>query len=154
MITPLFLDVNAYYNISKNFISPATPVQVIARGDVPIHEVVTTLSPGDTLNTQTYLNFGSVDTYGFDLGINYYLTDNLSVALNYSYFNFLLDKDDLGNDGDGDGVVEDTDLPINTPNHKGSIALNYSRKKLFGSIFTRWVPEYSFFSGENVASRY
>ena len=48
--------------------------------------------------------------------------------------------------------MTDTDLPINTPAHKGSLALNYSGKKLFGSVFGRYVQAYDFYSGINVAA--
>ena len=92
-----------------------------------------------------------VVTYGADLGLNYYFTNVLSLALNYSYFSFNLDRDNLDNDGNKDGKVTDTDLPINTPAHKGSLAVNYSGKKFFGSVFTRYVQAYDFYSGINVA---
>jgi iron complex outermembrane receptor protein len=94
-----------------------------------------------------------VDTYGLDLGLNYLLTKRLSLALNYSYFDFNLDKKDLKNDGNRNGVVTDTDLPLNTPTHKLSLALNYSSNKFFGSVFTRWVDAYDFFSGINTAAK-
>ena len=154
----LFIDGNAYYNFSKDFLSPAinlaTPagVTVTHRGGRPIQEVLPGTPETGAAFLLTYLNFGNVDTYGLDLGINYLLTKNLSLNLNYSYFGFSLDKNDLSNDGNRDGVVVDTDLPINTPEHKLSLALNYSKSRLFGSIFMRWVDAYDFFSGINVAA--
>jgi iron complex outermembrane receptor protein len=93
-----------------------------------------------------------VQTYGADLGVTYAFTPQLSAALNYSWFGYSLDKNDLANDGNKDGRVTDLDLPINTPANKASVALNYSSSKWFGSIFTRWVERYNFFSGINVAS--
>ena len=44
------------------------------------------------------------------------------------------------------------DLPINTPAHKGNLALNYSGKKLFGSEFPRYVQAYDFYSGINMVA--
>ena len=73
------------------------------------------------------------------MGLSYYLTPALSVVANYSWFGFKLDKNDLRNDGNGDKKVTDVDLPINTPAHKGSLAVNYSGKKSFGSVFGRYV---------------
>lgn len=154
----LFIDGNAYYNISKDFLSPsiniATPagVTVVKRGDQPIQEVLPGTPEVGSSFLLTYLNFGDVDTYGVDLGINYLLTKNLTLALNYSYFGFSLDKNDLSNDGNRNGTVTDTDLPINTPAHKLSLALNFSASRFFGSIFTRWVDAYDFFSGINTAA--
>lgn len=156
----LFLDANAYYNISQDFLSPAinladpaNGVLVTQRGDTPMTE----FQPGTATEAGspvvlTYVNFGNVNTYGVDVGVNYYFNDNINLAVNYSYFDFSLDEDDESNDGNRDGEVTPTDLPINTPNHKGSIALNLSTGKWFGSIFTRWVQEYDFFSGSHVAA--
>ncbi|WP_245318852.1 TonB-dependent receptor [Hymenobacter elongatus] len=85
--------------------------------------------------------------------MSYYLSNALSLALNYSWFGYKLDTGDLRNDGNKDGKVQaQVDLPINTPAHKMSLAVNYSQKKFFGSVFTRWVQAYDFFSGINVAA--
>lgn len=156
----LFLDANAYYNISKDFLSPALNIADPANGILVTERdgtPLTELQPGFATEfgsplVLTYINFGSVDTYGLDVGINYYFNDNINLAVNYSYFSYNLDKDDMSNDGNRDGVVTDRDLPINTPEHKGSIALNMSTGKWFGSIFTRWVQEYDFFSGSHIAA--
>jgi len=146
----LFLDVNAYYNLSENFLSPALVLTgVTQRGNEPISNFQA-VNPGALV--LTYVNFGKVDTYGFDMGLNYYVTNKFNIALNYSYFGFSLDKEDPANDFRGTGQVLDTDLPINTPANKLSLALNYSSKRWFGSIFTRWVEAYDFFSGINVAA--
>lgn len=149
----LFLDVNAYYNQSKNFLSPLKNISatspVAKRGDTPIGEVV----PGSTgAFVLTYLNFGSVDTYGADLGLNYYINDKHRVSFNYSYFDFNIDENDLANDGDRNGVVTKTDLPINTPKHKMGLGYFYSSDKFYGSLYGRYVDQYDFFSGINIAA--
>lgn len=160
----LFIDVNAYYNTSENFLSPLINIganpnpttirrTVSKRGDEPISKSVAGVPDTGTATILTYLNFGKVHNSGFDLGVNYYFTNSFSVGLNYSYFNFELDKNDKNNDGDRNGIINNLDLPINTPKQKGSVALNYSGKKFFGSLFTRWVQTYDFFSGINVAAR-
>jgi iron complex outermembrane receptor protein len=154
----LFLDFNAYYNFSENFLSPLINIatlgrRVTQRGDVAMSEVIPgTPATGATV-VLTYVNFGKVNTYGFDLGATYYLSNNISIAANYSFFDFDLDKKDLTNDANRNGVVTDDDLPINTPKHKGSVALNLSQAKYFGSVFVRWVDEYDFFSGINIAAK-
>ena len=159
-VTPkFFIDANAYYNRSQNFLSPAINIatlgrKVVKRGDTPMSQVVPGTPEAGAAFVLTYVNFGQVDTYGADLGLSYYLNSSLSLALNYSYFGFTLDHSDLNNDGNKDGKVQDeTDLPINTPTHKGSFAVNYSGKKFFGSVFTRWVQAYDFYSGINVAAK-
>jgi outer membrane receptor for ferrienterochelin and colicins len=158
LLDKLFVDANAYYNISQNFLSPAINIatngrRVVKRGDTPMSQVIPGTPEAGAATVLTYVNFGEVTTYGADLGLSYYLTNALSVALNYSWFSYQLDHDNLGNDGNKDGKVQDEiDLPINTPKHKGSLAVNYSGKKVFGSVFTRWVQAYDFFSGINVAA--
>lgn len=150
----LFIDTNAYYNQSDNFISPlvnvaaAGPVTLV--GSTPIGELV----PGSNgAFILSYLNFGSVDTYGVDLGLNYYFNDNLRAVFNYSYFGRTLDKNDLNNDGNLDGRVLESELPINTPNNKFSAGLHYNKGKFYSAMYGRFVQKYDFFSGINVAAK-
>ena len=101
----------------------------------------------------TYVNFGNVKTYGFDASVSYAFTNYLSSTLNYSFFGYDLDKTDLANDGNKDGKVNESDLPINTPAHKMSLGVNYSKNRFYGGVFGRWVQAYDFFSGINVAAK-
>lgn len=149
----LYLDVNAYYNISENFLSPLIQIAtngrtVTHRGTRPITDF--TASGASIL---TYVNFGQVNTFGADFGISYQLSDKVSTRLNYSYFDFSLDETDLKNDSNKDGKVLTTDLPLNTPTNKFSVAMNYASGKLYGSILARYVEKYDFFSGKNVAAK-
>lgn len=153
----LFVDANAYYNISENFISPLTPLfnftnptgPIVAteRGGVPVSEFG--VANGVTL---TYLNFGRVNTWGFDLGLNYYINDNFNFGLNYSYFDYDLRTDDMDNDSNNDGEVTETDLLINTPRHKVNLSFNFNKGRFFGTALMRWVEAYDFFSGINIAA--
>lgn len=148
-----FFEANAYYNMSEDFLSPLINISatspVATRGGTPIGEVI----PGsDGSFVLTYLNFGQVDTYGADLGINYFLNDKNRLSFNYSYFDYSLDTDDLANDGNRDGVVLETELPINTPKNKFGIGYYYTGSKFFGSLYGRYVQEYDFFSGINIAA--
>ena len=149
----LFLDANAYYNISKDFLSPLTIVGVATkRGDADIVDVQSGYAIWNGL-VGTYINFGQVNTYGFDLGATYYFNSKLSATLNYSYFDWSVDEDDPENDFNNDGTVNFLDILVNAPNHKVGLGLNYSGEKLFGSIFARWVEEYDYFSSFQIASR-
>ncbi len=152
----LFIDTNAYYNQSDNFISPLVNVSGTATGnfvthvgDQPIGELIEGSNGAVVL---TYLNFGHVDTYGLDVGLNYYFSDSFRTAFNYSYFDRSLDTDDMANDGNLDGKVLESELPINTPNHKFSLGFHYNQGNFYGSIFGRYVQKYDFFSGINVAA--
>lgn len=148
----LFLDANAYYNISKDFLSPLTIIGVATqRGDQPIEEVQSGFGIWNGL-VGTYINFGEVNTYGFDIGLNYYLSPEFSASLNYSYFDYSVDEENTDNDFNGDGEVNFLDILVNAPNHKLGLGLNYSGSKWFGAVFTRWVQEYNYFSSFQIAS--
>ncbi|MHA6246297.1 TonB-dependent receptor domain-containing protein [Pontibacter sp. CAU 1760] len=152
-----YLDANAYYNMSRNFLSPAINIAsqgrtVTHRGSTPMSEVIPGAPDAGAGFLLTYVNFGEVDTYGADLGLTYAPTQALNFVANYSYFGYKIDKDDLNNDGNKDGKVNQFDLSINAPANRFSLAANYSQGRFFGSVFTRWVQEFDFFSGINVAA--
>jgi iron complex outermembrane receptor protein len=141
----LFIDFNAYYNFTKDFISPlvaiATPGNgnpVVLRGGQDINQLQA-LGGSYVL---TYLNVGKINTYGADLGLNYYFNNNLSLTFNYSYFNYEVKEGNISTD----------QLFLNTPRNKIGVGLNYYGEKFFGSIFGRWAQSYNFFSGINVRS--
>ena len=148
----LFIDANTYYNISKDFLSPVTVVGVAThRGDTPISEVQSGFGVYGGL-VATYVNFGEVNTYGFDFGTTYYFTPELSGTFNYSYFDYTVDEKNLDNDFNRDGVVNFLDVLVNAPTHKAGAGLNYSGKKFFGNIYARWVQKYNYFSSFQIAS--
>ncbi|GJM35683.1 MAG: hypothetical protein DHS20C18_46840 [Saprospiraceae bacterium] len=148
-----FLDANAYYNISKDFLSPVTVIGVAThRGSTPIEEVQDGFAFYNGL-VATYVNFGEVNTYGVDLGFTYYFTPQLSGNFNYSYFDYSVDENDLDNDFDKNGTVNFLDILVNSPNHKLGAGLNYSGSQFFGGLFVRWVESYDYFSSFQIASQ-
>ena len=156
----LFLDADVYYNWSENMISPIINIVpngtkdgpvVTHRGDRPITDFTQGPKPGSTIYTN--INFGLVQTYGFDVGLNYYFSDHYNLTLNYSWFDYNLDKNDLRNDANGDGKVTDNDLSINTPKNKISSAINVIYRKFYGTLYARWIQKYDFFSGRNIAAK-
>lgn len=179
----LFFDANAYYNISENFLSPSINIapdreffdhdnnpatanipKIVGYATQRGREAIgnfTTVTPITTdpnsekgANTAlTYVNFGQVNTYGFDASLSYAFTTSITGMINYSYFGFDLNDTDLANDGNKDGKVNESDLPINTPEHKLGMGVNYTGKKFFANVFGRWVQQYDFFSGINVAAK-
>ncbi|WP_026232334.1 TonB-dependent receptor [Neolewinella persica] len=149
----LFIDANTYFNKSRDFLSPVTVVGVTTeRGDTPIADVQDAFAVYGGL-VATYVNFGEINTYGLDIGLTYYFTPELSTYVNYSYFDYSADEDNLDNDFNNDGVVNFLDLLVNAPTHKMGAGLNYSGDKWFGSLFGRWVQEYDYFSSFQIASR-
>jgi outer membrane receptor for ferrienterochelin and colicins len=74
-----FIDANAYYNISRDFLSPVTVVGVAThRGNTPMSQVQSGFAIYNGL-VATYVNFGEVNTYGFDLGATYYFNPRFNV---------------------------------------------------------------------------
>lgn len=148
----LFLDANAYYNISEDFLSPLQVLGVASlRGDTPIAEVQDGFAFYNGL-VASYVNFGQFDTYGFDLGLTYYFNPEWSLAVNYSHFNYEIDEDNLENDFDGNGVVNELDLLVNAPNNKGSVGLSYRGERFNATFFSRWVQEFNYYSSFQIAS--
>lgn len=149
----LFLDANAYYNISNDFLSPLAVLGVATqRGNTPIQEVQSGFAIYNGL-VASYINFGEFNTYGLDLGLTYYFKPELSATLNYSLFDYSIDEDNLENDFDNNGTVNFLDLLVNAPNHKANLNIAYRGDKFFGSLFTRWVEEFDYFSSFQIASR-
>ncbi len=152
-VSKLYVDANAFYNRSKDFLSPVTVVGVTTeRGDQPISEVQSGFGVYGGL-VATYINFGEVDTYGFDIGLNYAVTKSLSLNFNYSYFDYYVDEDNMENDFNNDGEVNKLDVLVNAPTNRAGFGINYTGDKLFGTIFTRWVQEYDYFSSFQIAAK-
>lgn len=88
---------------------------------------------------RTYSNVGNVDTQGIDLGVQYFVTDWLSVQLSYSWFDFEIKDND-------DPRIEEVLLP-NTPEHKGSVSVSFAKKAWTASVAARWVEGFRWAAG-------
>ncbi|MEJ8804405.1 TonB-dependent receptor [Pontibacter sp. H249] len=156
----LFIDLSSWYSKSEDFISPLTAVtplagkeKVIKKGDQDVSERSSNL-----LNYYlTYLNYGNVNSWGTDFGLNYYINDFFSIGAKYSYFNSdITDTDNLDNDANGDKVVSVAESSLNAANHRYNFnftARNLFDKKFFGSVNVRILPEYDFYSGSQIAAK-
>jgi outer membrane receptor for ferrienterochelin and colicins len=148
----LYTDINAYYNINKDFLSPVTVIGVTTqRGDTPIEEVQAAYSVYNGL-VATYINFGEVNTYGADFSLTYSFSPEWSMTANYSYFDYSFDEDNTENDFNNDGEVNFLDFLVNAPKNKGGLGLNYYGSRFFGSVFGRTVQKYNYFSSFQIAS--
>ena len=152
LVENLYTDVNAYYNVNKDFLSPVTVIGVATeRGDTPIEEVQAGYAGLNGL-VATYINFGEVNTYGADLSLTYSISPEWSMTANYSYFDYSFDEDNTDNDFNNDGEVNFLDFLVNAPKNKGGLGLNYYGSRFFGSIFGRAVQQYNYFSSFQIAS--
>ena len=164
MGSKLYVDVNAYYAASTNFLSPAITVggRALTVGDIPIPGN-TLLIPG-TVNTagilsgaafSTYFNYGQVKSYGLDLGVNYYFSDKVSLALKYSWFGSDITKDNIKNDANRDGYVSLEERSLNAPKNRiaGTLSFqNLANTKLFINLSARWVQQFDMYSGNQIAT--
>lgn len=87
----------------------------------------------------TYRNFGEIDYFGIDIGMEYLLTNNWRVVANYSHI-----SDDSWLDLDRN---DDFDIYLNAPRNKYMLATNYTDRKWTGEIRYRFVEGFPIESG-------
>jgi iron complex outermembrane receptor protein len=161
----LYFETTGWIANSQNFLSPAVSLfavnmetlaiegeQIITRGGEPI--------PAEFGNLHiTYLNYGQVQTWGADFGLNYAITKNISVGAKYMYFDSdILDEgkfDDEENLQNLPAATVESLQTLNAPNNRANANISFSNllnNKLFASFNVRWVPEYDFISGQQRAT--
>jgi len=89
---------------------------------------------------RTYANVGLVDTQGVDFGLQYFITHQLNVQLNYSWFDYkIVEAGDLKD-------LQEILLP-NTPTNKASLGITYLAKNWSVSAAGRWVQGFQWSTG-------
>ncbi|MFG6686638.1 TonB-dependent receptor plug domain-containing protein [Mariniflexile sp. HNIBRBA6329] len=154
----LWVDANAYYGTSKNFITPPLPLGGRA---LSLDGIALTHNPNfagtennGTLqgaNFFTFFNYGKAKVYGLDVGVNYTISASVELALKYSWLNAEFDENDANNDG----VKGPNEKSINAPNHRGVAMLmvkDLCKEHLALSFGARMVQKYDFYSGSQVGS--
>ncbi|PTX41482.1 iron complex outermembrane receptor protein [Christiangramia gaetbulicola] len=157
-IQKVWIDANAFYGSSKNFITPAMPVggRAISVNEIEVEHnpVFAGTVSNDTLRGAsffTFFNYGKAQVYGLDLGISYYITPSVNLALKYSWLNAEFEE----NDANKDGQISDNEKSLNAPNHRGVAQLTVEdllKERLSLSLGARMVQEYDFYSGNQVGS--
>ncbi len=85
----------------------------------------------------SYANAGEVTETGVELGIGAYLTDEVRVDGSYTFFDFKVKAQQVGD------ILEP-----NTPKHKATLGLSYSGRQGFeASVSGRWVEGYQWAAG-------
>lgn len=84
----------------------------------------------------SYANAGEVDTEGFEIAANYYLTNSWILDFNYSWFDFDVKQQALG----------DVLLP-NAPEHKFNAGVGYRGQRFDASLKYRWVDDFFWAAG-------
>lgn len=159
----LYIDVNGYYGRTENFLSPAITVggRALSVGNINI-PTQNLLLPGTVTNNalagsafSTYFNYGQVDAWGIDLGINYYFTKDISLGIKYSYFNSDITDDNIKNDANRDGFVSTEEKSLNTPKNRVATTLSFQNlmnKKLYVNLSMRAVESFDFYSGSQIGT--
>ncbi|MCX8480731.1 MAG: TonB-dependent receptor plug domain-containing protein, partial [Sediminibacterium sp.] len=162
----LYIDADCYLSASKNFVSPAVsiPGRIYKLGDyiIPISKLSTAGTTneagilGNNANFLSYLNYGDVTSLGFDIGLKYIFSENIQTFLKYSWFGSgIIDSTHIHNDANRDGYVSKEESALNAPAHRITWQLimdNFLIKHLNMEIGIRWLPEYDFYSGNQIAT--
>ncbi len=90
------------------------------------------------LGAVSYTNFGAVDTQGVDLGVNWGLADDWTLAFNYSWFDFEIQDSRAG--------LDRLLLP-NSPENKAAVSVSYVGERFDGSLSYRWSDEFRWVVG-------
>ncbi|QYA26128.1 TonB-dependent receptor [Gramella sp. MT6] len=154
----IWLDANAYYGVSKNFITPALPVggRALSLNGIEVNHnpVFAGTISNDTLQGAsffTFFNYGKAKVYGLDLSVTYYLASSINLALKYSWLNADFEE----NDANRDGQITQDEKSINAPNHRAVAQLTVDellKDRLSLSLGTRIIQQYDFYSGNQIGS--
>ena len=157
-IKKLWVDANAYYGTSKNFITPSLPVfgrALSVNGiDVTHNPIFAGTVKNDTLQGATFFtffNYGKAKIYGLDLGLFYSLMPTVELALKYSWIDASFEE----NDANKDGVIGPEEKSLNAPNHRVVSSLTVQdlfNERLTLSIGLRVVQKYDFYSGNQLGT--
>lgn len=154
----IWVDANAFYGTSKNFITPSLPVggRAISVNSIEVNHnpnFAGTVS-NDTLRGASFLtffNYGKARVYGLDIGMSYALFPSVLLEFKYSWLDGKFEE----NDANRDGVITEDEKSLNAPNHRGVALLtvdNLFKQRLALTLATRFVQKYDFFSGNQVGS--
>lgn len=128
----LFITVDGYFNILRDFITDLAPG---VHPDFPEPVVL----PGDTVLRAiwSYSNAGKVTERGTEVAVNYYLSDEWIIDVNYAWFDF--------------SVVEKGDKDIllpNAPKHKLNGGITFrSAAGLSANLSMKYVPSFAWAAG-------
>jgi iron complex outermembrane receptor protein len=138
----LFLTVDVYHNGLKDFISD------LGAGFSGISPDIITRKSYKTGNDTSfshavwsYKNVGRVNEYGYEVAANYYVTDEIIVDANYSYFQFEIDKKTVS-------AADAEQIQPNSPRWKSNAGITYQSKNNYDvALKIKYVPSYHWSAG-------
>jgi iron complex outermembrane receptor protein len=158
----ILITTDIYYNRLNDFITTLSPgvndsyppYQVPDGIDPDYHEIIegsiqdalgpgysafTSLPDGSYAMVYSFGNAGSVDEWGVEIGLNYYLGQAITIGGSYTYFDFDI-KEASASVG--------PNLSPNTPEHKLSIRLDYTQpEKLDLGLKIKYVDRFEWKTG-------
>jgi len=158
----LYVDVNYYNGLSKNFFSPSIAVggRALLVGDrnVTQNPNFAGVVVNDTLKNasfSTIFNFGDVKVYGFDIGLSYSFSKIVNLEIQYSWIGSDITKGSIENDANKDGFVAADEKSLNAPKNRGVVILSFQnlcKQKMFVNVSARCVAQYDFYSGNQIST--
>lgn len=135
----LYLDINGYYSVYKNFIGDirvVRPEGSAQAGEESGEDAILTTSPDNETYTVYQLPMNAtqnVSSYGGTVGLAYYFNNKYSATANYTYA-------DLNTDNLSDDIIPG----FNTPNHKINVGVKGRKvwKNLGFAANFQWVDNY------------
>ncbi len=126
----LFVTLDGYYNELSDFITDLTPgVNPAYHGQENIGGVLRTV--------WSYGNAGKVTESGFELGLNYFLSDSWVLDANYSFFDFQILEQSVN-----------SELLPNTPKHKLNGGFTFRQgNQLEVGLSVKYVPSFDWAAG-------
>jgi iron complex outermembrane receptor protein len=159
----LYIDINYFNGLSKNFFTPSIGVggRALYVGDIPVRHPENSagiVTSSDTLKGaqfSTVFNFGDVKVYGIDAGLTYTFNKFISLSVNYSWLGSDISEGHADNDANRDDTVSADERSLNSPAHRGFGSLNFQnlcKQKLYMNISARYVDQYDFYSGSQIST--
>ncbi len=158
----LYVDINYYNGLSKNFLSPTQSIggRALFVGEIPVthNPAFAGVVVNDTLKNASFLtffNYGDVRAYGLDVGLNYSFNKFISLAVKYSWFGSDITEDNIKNDANKDGYISLEEKSLNAPKNRGVAILSFQnlcKQKMFINIAARFVEQYDFYSGSQIGT--
>jgi len=127
----VFVTLDGYYNQLTDFITDLAPsVNPRYPGQIML--------PGETITRTvwSYGNAGKVNEYGFELGVNYYVSSEWQLNANYAFFDFKVKAQS----------ANDVLLP-NAPKHKVNGGIVYRNETFEVGLSGKYVPRYDWAAG-------
>jgi len=159
----LYIDINYFNGLNKNFFTPSIGVggRALYVGDIPVKHPESSagrVNTGDTLKGAQFtaiFNFGDVKVYGIDASLTYSFNKFISLSLNYSWLGSDISEGHADNDANRDDTVSADERSLNSPAHRGFVSFNFQnlcKQKMYINISARYVQQYDFYSGSQIST--